>query len=76
MTEFGPKSLIDTGVMDENGAAIKLPGVRTGDYSLRVFKPEVRVSCVRFSPTGVFFNLLDGRIYITSFVVYLLKIIY
>nr|CAB3265326.1 periodic tryptophan protein 2 homolog [Phallusia mammillata] len=52
MTEFGPSALIDMGKEDENGTALKLPGVRTGDLSSRSFKPEVRVSCIRFSPTG------------------------
>ena len=57
MTEFGPKAMFDTGASDENGTAIKLPGVRTGDLSLRAFKPEIRVSCVRFSPTGLTFEI-------------------
>ena len=52
MTEFGPKAMFDTGAGDEGGTAIKLPGVRTGDYSLRAYKPEIRVTCCRFSPTG------------------------
>lgn len=50
MTEFGPMSLIDTG--DGDGAKIKLPGVMKGDMCSRAFKPEVRVSDVKFSPTG------------------------
>jgi len=59
MTEFGPQAMFDTGLSDEGGTAIKLPGVRTGDYSLRAFKPEIRVSCIRFSPTGSLLSLID-----------------
>ncbi|KAK4290610.1 hypothetical protein Pmani_036500 [Petrolisthes manimaculis] len=32
--------------------SVKLPGTRTGDKSLRAFRPEVRVSSLTFSPTG------------------------
>ncbi|UJR09168.1 hypothetical protein I4U23_013416 [Adineta vaga] len=53
MTEFGSLALIDMGQdEDENGKNIRLPGVRKGDYSNRHFKPEILVTCVRFSPTG------------------------
>ncbi|XP_043928437.1 periodic tryptophan protein 2 homolog [Protopterus annectens] len=52
MTEFGSLALIDEGAGDENGVAIPLPGVKKGDMSSRHFKPEIRVSCLRFSPTG------------------------
>ena len=53
MTEFGSLALIDMGQdEDENGKNIRLPGVRKGDRSSRHFKPEILVTCVRFSPTG------------------------
>lgn len=53
MTEFGSLALIDMGQdEDENGKNIRLPGVRKGDKSSRHFKPEILVTCVRFSPTG------------------------
>lgn len=62
MTEFGAKALFDMGGKDKHGDSIKLPGVRTGDLSLRSFKPEIRVSSVRFSPTGLhFFNFLIDK---------------
>ncbi|XP_053398750.1 periodic tryptophan protein 2 homolog [Mercenaria mercenaria] len=48
MTEFGSLSLVDT---DED-RDISLPGVKKGDMSSRHWKPEVRVSSVKFSPTG------------------------
>lgn len=50
MTEFGPMALIDTEGGDPK--KIKLPGVMKGDMCSRAFKPEVRVSEVKFSPTG------------------------
>ncbi|XP_019384573.1 PREDICTED: periodic tryptophan protein 2 homolog [Crocodylus porosus] len=52
MTEFGSMALIDEGAGDEDGVAIALPGVKRGDMSSRHFKPEIRVTSVRFSPTG------------------------
>ncbi|XP_043557373.1 PWP2 small subunit processome component [Chiloscyllium plagiosum] len=52
MTEFGSMALIDDGAGDEDGVAISLPGVKKGDMSLRHFKPEIRVTCLSFSPTG------------------------
>lgn len=52
MTEFGSLSLVDEGQGDEDGRTLSLPGVRHGDKSSRNWKPEVRVSGVRFSPTG------------------------
>ncbi|XP_041067290.1 PWP2 small subunit processome component isoform X1 [Carcharodon carcharias] len=52
MTEFGSLALIDDGAGDEHGVAISLPGVKKGDMSSRHFKPEIRVTCLRFSPTG------------------------
>uniref|UniRef100_A0A8D0L2J1 PWP2 small subunit processome component n=1 Tax=Sphenodon punctatus TaxID=8508 RepID=A0A8D0L2J1_SPHPU len=51
MTEFGSLALIDEGAGDE-GVAIALPGVKKGDMSSRHFKPEIRVTCLHFSPTG------------------------
>nr|XP_039251943.1 periodic tryptophan protein 2 homolog [Styela clava] len=50
MTEFGPSALIDTD--ESNEKLIKLPGVQKGDMCSRSFKPEVRVSGVKFSPAG------------------------
>ncbi|XP_064503026.1 periodic tryptophan protein 2 homolog [Pseudopipra pipra] len=52
MTEFGSLALIDEGGGGDEGVAIPLPGVKRGDMSYRHFKPEIRVTCVRFSPTG------------------------
>ncbi|XP_021930925.1 periodic tryptophan protein 2 homolog isoform X2 [Zootermopsis nevadensis] len=51
MTEFGNMALVEE--REEGGnVAIRLPGVRSGDMAARAFKPEVRVSCLQFSPTG------------------------
>lgn len=61
MTEFGPAALIDMGQGDEDGTALKLPGVKSGDLSARAFKPEIRVSCIRFSPTGSSDVVCTGR---------------
>ncbi|KAM9836167.1 PWP2 small subunit processome component [Aulostomus maculatus] len=52
MTEFGSLALVDEGAGDGDGTHISLPGVRRGDMSSRHFKPEIRVSSLRFSPTG------------------------
>ncbi|KAK7893540.1 hypothetical protein WMY93_022692 [Mugilogobius chulae] len=52
MTEFGSLTLVDDGAGDGEGVNISLPGVRKGDMSSRHFKPEIRVSSLRFSPTG------------------------
>ncbi|KAF6723948.1 Periodic tryptophan-like protein 2 [Oryzias melastigma] len=52
MTEFGSLALVDEGAGDGDGVNISLPGVRKGDMSSRHFKPEIRVSSLRFSPTG------------------------
>uniref|UniRef100_A0A8C8FX99 PWP2 small subunit processome component n=1 Tax=Oncorhynchus tshawytscha TaxID=74940 RepID=A0A8C8FX99_ONCTS len=52
MTEFGSLALVDEGVGDGDGVELSLPGVRKGDMSSRHFKPEIRVSALRFSPTG------------------------
>ncbi|MBN3304997.1 PWP2 protein, partial [Amia calva] len=52
MTEFGSLALVDEGTGDGDGVTLSLPGVRKGDMSSRYFKPEIRVSCLCFSPTG------------------------
>nr|XP_054590312.1 PWP2 small subunit processome component [Nothobranchius furzeri] len=52
MTEFGSLALVDEGAGDGDEVNISLPGVRKGDMSSRNFKPEIRVSSLRFSPTG------------------------
>ncbi|KAG8430148.1 hypothetical protein GDO86_018389 [Hymenochirus boettgeri] len=52
MTEFGSLALIDEGAGEEGGVSLSLPGVRRGDMSSRHFKPEIRVTSLRFSPTG------------------------
>ncbi|XP_069680364.1 periodic tryptophan protein 2 homolog [Periplaneta americana] len=53
MTEFGNMALVEEREEREGGdVVIKLPGVRSGDMAARVFKPEVRVYCLQFSPTG------------------------
>ena len=52
MTEFGSLAEVEEGQGEMNGKDIALPGVRKGDMSSRHWKPEVRVSCIKFSPTG------------------------
>jgi hypothetical protein len=53
MTEFGNLALVEERDEQEGGkVAIRLPGVRSGDMAARVFKPEVRVCSLQFSPTG------------------------
>ncbi|KAM9317501.1 periodic tryptophan protein 2 homolog [Gastrophryne carolinensis] len=52
MTEFGSLALVDEGAGDEGGVKLSLPGVRKGDMSSRHFKPDIRVTSLRFSPTG------------------------
>ena len=55
MTEAGPRALIDeTGEASdlENRIDRTLPGAKRGDAGARTTRPEVRVSCVAFSPTG------------------------
>lgn len=53
LSEFGNMALVEQREEGEGGnVAIRLPGVRKGDMSSRRFQPEVRVFCVRFSPTG------------------------
>jgi len=50
MTEAGPVDMIDADDSEEEDIA--LPGVMKGDMSSRKTKPEIRVKCVKFSPTG------------------------
>ncbi|KAJ2259566.1 U3 snoRNP protein, partial [Coemansia sp. RSA 451] len=55
MTEAGPRDLIDSDGIDsdsEKHVDRSLPGVRSGDKSNRVLKPEVRTRDVKFAPTG------------------------
>lgn len=53
MTEFGNMALVEEREELEGGkVALRLPGVRSGDMSSRRFQQEVRVFCVKFSPTG------------------------
>nr|CAD7433182.1 unnamed protein product [Timema monikensis] len=53
MTEFGNLALVEERETDEGGnTVLRLPGVRKGDMAARAFKPEVRVFCLQFSPTG------------------------
>lgn len=58
MTEWGNRALIDDDDDEDGpGKSIALPGVRKGDMSSRHWKPEVRVSCVKFSPTGLYCSI-------------------
>ncbi|KAL3276990.1 hypothetical protein HHI36_012350 [Cryptolaemus montrouzieri] len=53
LTEFGNLALVEERENREGGpVSIRLPGVRKGDMAARVHKPEVRVFCLEFSPTG------------------------
>ncbi|XP_046978620.1 periodic tryptophan protein 2 homolog [Vanessa cardui] len=53
LTEFGNMALVEERTDFEGGdVSIRLPGVKSGDMADRKVKPEVRVHCVRFSPTG------------------------
>ncbi|GBP40588.1 Periodic tryptophan protein 2 homolog [Eumeta japonica] len=53
LTEFGNMALVEERTSLEGGdVTIRLPGVKSGDMGMRNMKPEVRVHCVRFSPTG------------------------
>jgi periodic tryptophan protein 2 len=66
MTQFGSLALIDMGQdEDDTGKNIRLPGVRKGNHSSRHFKPELLVTCVRFSPTGK--RISDILIYLFTF---------
>lgn len=53
MTEFGNINLIEEREEKEGGKiSIRLPGVQKGDMASRSFKPEIRLFCLQFSPTG------------------------
>ncbi|XP_037297331.1 periodic tryptophan protein 2 homolog isoform X2 [Manduca sexta] len=53
LTEFGNMALVEErGDLEGGDVNIRLPGVAQGDMADRRVKPEVRVHCVRFSPTG------------------------
>lgn len=52
MTEWGSLALVDEGQGDSGNKMLALPGVQSGDFSSRHWRPEVRVSAVHFSPTG------------------------
>lgn len=49
MTEFGNMALVED---REDGTGLKLPGTKKADMSSRTFRPEVRVTGLRFSPSG------------------------
>lgn len=54
MTEFGNMALVEKREPLEGGKVpLRLPGAKKGDMAARSFKPEVRVHCVQFSPTGM-----------------------
>ena len=58
MSEFGNMSLIeDRG----DGSALRLPGTKTKDMSSRTLQLEVRVSSLRFSPTGRSFSAVTSE---------------
>ncbi|KAJ5586229.1 hypothetical protein N7450_006016 [Penicillium hetheringtonii] len=55
LTEAGPRALIDeTGEASDKEDRIDrtLPGAKRGDAGARTTRPEVRVTCVDFAPTG------------------------
>ena len=52
MTEWGSLALVEMAEDERNRTSINLPGVMKGDHSSRSFKPEIQVSCVKFSPTA------------------------
>ena len=52
MTEWGSLSLVEEAEDPRFSQTINLPGVRTGNLSDRHFKPQVRVTGLKFSPTG------------------------
>ncbi|XP_075972567.1 periodic tryptophan protein 2 homolog [Anticarsia gemmatalis] len=58
MTEFGNMALVEErGDLEGGDVNVRLPGVKEGDMADRRVKPEVRVHCVRFSPTGDSFGV-------------------
>uniref|UniRef100_A0A182QYW6 Small-subunit processome Utp12 domain-containing protein n=1 Tax=Anopheles farauti TaxID=69004 RepID=A0A182QYW6_9DIPT len=53
ITEFGNMALVEEREELEGGnVKLKLPGAQKGDLAARNVLPEVRVDCVRFSPSG------------------------
>ena len=53
MTEWGNLNLVEQNPETEmDNQKISLPGVVKGDFSARSYKPEIQVTCVRFSPTS------------------------
>ena len=68
MTEFGNIALVEDRETDD-AVALRLPGVRKGDMASRSFKPEVRVTQVRFAPTGTtfFFPLLSYKNHVIEY---------
>ena len=53
ISQAGPLDLIDDSEhSDKEDRSTRMPGVISGDPSLRRTKPEARTLCVRFSPTG------------------------
>ncbi|CAH2063821.1 unnamed protein product, partial [Iphiclides podalirius] len=53
LSEFGNLALVEERTEYEGGdVSVRLPGVKAGDMADRNVKPEMRVHCVRFSPTG------------------------
>ncbi|XP_068627684.1 periodic tryptophan protein 2 homolog [Battus philenor] len=53
LTEFGNMALVEERTeLEGSDVRIRLPGVQAGDMAERNVKPEVRVHCIRFSPTG------------------------
>mmetsp|Transcript_6250 Transcript_6250/g.22223 ORF Transcript_6250/g.22223 Transcript_6250/m.22223 type:complete len:926 (-) Transcript_6250:29-2806(-) len=57
MTAFGAVEEADVSGSDEEKAPDEtLPGVTRGDLSSRKTRPEIRSTCVRFSPTGRAFS--------------------
>ncbi|KPI91085.1 Periodic tryptophan protein 2-like [Papilio xuthus] len=53
LSEFGNMALVEErGELEGGDVRVRLPGVQAGDMAERNIKPEVRVQCVRFSPTG------------------------
>ncbi|XP_045534107.1 periodic tryptophan protein 2 homolog isoform X1 [Papilio machaon] len=53
LSEFGNMALVEQrGELEGGDVSLRLPGVQAGDMAERNIKPEVRVQCVRFSPTG------------------------
>lgn len=56
MTHFGNKALIEER-MDEETISIPVPGSKKIDKSSRSFKPEISVTSIQFSPTGMFWSI-------------------